>query len=247
MFKEFHKQTDATHAGFSIPSNEADWPKDWSTIFFKEYARAPLIPLPKPLPISQTLSDILTERSSRRSYDTEKMISLEDISSILSTSAGLKENSFSENNFNDSKRKYPSGGARYPLEIYLAAHKVKSLEPSIYHYNIKKHGLEKIFTQKELSACKDITSYPWANTAPLQIIITSCWDRSATKYKDLAYRLTLIEAGHLGQNICLTATSLNINSCPLLGFNNGKVDEILDIHHDDKEGSIYLFSLGYSK
>lgn len=249
MYKNFHKQTDATHAGIGIPKDLKKWPKDWTTVFYKEYPRMQQVSLPAAGPIQKGFEETLRSRTSIREYDEKTSLPLETLSSFLACAAGLKSDLLVKDKSDDDlrTRHYPSGGARYPLEIYLLAQRIEGLEKKIYHYNVKKHALEKLFTEKELEKCLDALSGRWKKTAPLHIIITSRWNRSAIKYKDLCYRLALLEAGHLGQNICLTGTALGLDSCPFVGFDNSKIDEALDIHHDDNEGSLYVFSMGFPK
>ena len=46
-----------------------------------------------------------------------------------------------------TRRAYPSGGARFPLEIYVFLFKCKDLVSGIYHYNVLDHSLEKILDE----------------------------------------------------------------------------------------------------
>ena len=36
----------------------------------------------------------------------------------------------------------PSGGARHPTEVYPVVLRVDGVEPGLYHYSVKNHGLE---------------------------------------------------------------------------------------------------------
>jgi len=47
-------------------------------------------------------------------------------------------------NWDETKRFYPSAGARYPLEIYPIIFSSSDLEQGIYHYNSRDHSLELI-------------------------------------------------------------------------------------------------------
>jgi len=62
------------------------------------------------------------------------------------------------------------------------------------------------------------------------------------KYGTKAYPFSLIEAGHMGQNILLTANDLGIGSCPIGGFIDETIAEVLDLTED--EIPIYTISLG---
>ena len=56
-------------------------------------------------------------------------------------------------------------------------------------------------------------------------------DRNRIKYYDRGYRFSLLEAGHLGQNICLLAEKRKLGSCPLGGYIDSEVDKLLDIQN----------------
>jgi len=79
-------------------------------------------------------------------------------------------------------------------------------------------------------------------SAPALIILTGVLSRSEVKYGCKAYSLSFIEAGYMGQNIQLVATELGIGSCPVSGFINDTIKEILDITED--EIPLFTISLG---
>ncbi|PJC45591.1 hypothetical protein CO037_00750, partial [Candidatus Pacearchaeota archaeon CG_4_9_14_0_2_um_filter_30_8] len=62
------------------------------------------------------------------------------------------------------------------------------------------------------------------------------------KYGLRAYPYSLIEAGHIGQNILLASSEIAIGACPVSGFVDKKVKEILDLI--ENEIPIYSISLG---
>ena len=63
--------------------------------------------------------------------------------------------------------------------------------------------------------------------------------RSRFKYGDRAYRFTLLEAGHVGQNLVLAATALGLAAVPIGGFFDRRVDAFLGID-GLHEASLYL-------
>ena len=52
-----------------------------------------------------------------------------------------------------------------------------------------------------------------------------------------------MEAGHVAQNVSLLSATLNIGCCNSVGFHNGRMNEVLDIEHED-EDSLYIALLG---
>lgn len=143
-----------------------------------------------------------------------------------------------------SVRMYPSGGARYPLELYfINFNKIEELKSGIYHYNVKNHSLELILSRISLEKVKN--SFTKINKKlvsknSLVLIITAVYGRTYVKYQELTYKLCLLEAGHLVQNILLVAESLNLNSCPISYLNEEKMASLLDINLNKE---IILYSL----
>lgn len=181
-------------------------------------------------------------RHSTRKFNINKELSFDEFSTLIHYSAGVKSaNKDADPNL--IRRFYPSGGARYPLEVYLGIQRVEGVKPGIYHYNIKDHLLENIGGKEWLDELSPALLYPWSRDAAVIFIIAAVWDRNFIKYKDRGYRIVLMETGHLTQNLALTAASLNIGCCTLVGFHNGKINEVLDVE-DSSESSLYMAVLG---
>ena len=71
------------------------------------------------------------------------------------------------------------------------------------------------------------------------VLVTGVFWRSRFKYGDRAYRFTLLEAGHVGQNVVLAATALGLASVPIGGFFDRRADAFLGID-GLHEASLYL-------
>jgi SagB-type dehydrogenase family enzyme len=82
-----------------------------------------------------------------------------------------------------------------------------------------------------------------ASSAPAIIFLTACWKRNYKKYGDFGYMLGMLEAGHMGQNILLAVTALDLNACPLRGFVDETVSRILDIDAAIEQ-PVYAIALG---
>jgi|SRR3989338_8579904 len=207
-----------------IPSNQELWPASWKKTDFKEYKRFPKIFLPSNFNIpNNTFSKVLSTRHSSQDFNLENKLSLNNISTLLKFSSGLKDNS--ERKF----RFYPSAGARYPIEIYLAARDVEGLESGVYHHNVKEHALEKILEEDGEDQLKNQIREEWAKEAQLTIIISSIFERSMLKYRERGYRLALLEAGMVIQNFYLISSALDLGCCALGNVLDDKLDEILDL------------------
>lgn len=242
--RKFHRQTDFDFPVGTPPTDPQYWPKEWMEIYHKEYPRFRKIELPKNFLDLGDLKNALVSRYSTREYDLQKNITIEELSTLLYYSAGVKPPYKNVHNETVIRRHYPSGGARYPLEVYLGIQRVGEIESGIYHYNVKDHNLETLTTDPEyLDSLKEGLLYPWSRDAAVIFLITAVWNRNMMKYRDRGYRIVLMEAGHLAQNLALTATALGIGCCNSVGFHNGRTNEVLDIENED-EDSLYMAVLG---
>jgi SagB-type dehydrogenase family enzyme len=203
----------------------------------KSYPWAPSIPLPRNWGNSGvTLEETISKRRSATQFD-GKQISIEQLSFILRFSAGITEET-------RALRAHPSGGALYPLELYVAALAVADLECGLYHYGVYEHVLEKIGTGKlREQLAESVSAENLVEASSAALIISGIFYRTEIKYGERGYRLMLLEAGHVGQNILLSATSRGVAAVPLGGFLDDEVNNILGLDGVE-ETAIYPILLG---
>jgi SagB-type dehydrogenase family enzyme len=109
----------------------------------------------------------------------------------------------------------PSGGARNPYEAYVYARSVDGLDPGFYHYSALDHTLARLGTNEMPLPSTLLNGQLWADDMPCVIVLFALLERTMWKYDDAnAYRVVLIEAGHIGQNIMLAATRHGLSACP---------------------------------
>lgn len=239
LSKRFHHQTTSLWRNEGLPE-EKDWPEEWKKTSFKTYPRFPQILLAEQSMLERPLGEILASRKTSRSFDKEALVSFKELSTILIQSAGIRTKDRSEVG---SKRSYPSGGRRYPLEIYVYAERVSELEPGIYHYNVRDNSLELLLQGESCVEFKKSFGYSWSKDASLFLLITSMWDRTFNKYRDFGYKLISMEAGHLTQNIQLVSEALNLSYASIAGFKEAELDKLLQLDSEN-ETSMYLSVIG---
>jgi SagB-type dehydrogenase family enzyme len=164
------------------------------------------------------------------------------LNKILYFSLGIKE---VQEDFNQTKRFYPSAGARYPIESYVIANNVNELEKGLYHYNIKNNELEMLLKNDLHINSSEIFGDEINKNNPNFIILTSVMSRTEVKYGVNAYRFSLLECGHIGQNIYLFSQKEKLGCCAIGGFDNNKLVNLLDLSNN--EIPLYCFSLGCYK
>ena len=82
--------------------------------------------------------------------------------------------------------------------------------------------------------------------APVNIIISMVYDRTASKYGFRAYRYALLDIGHVGMNIYLVSTALGLGTCAIGAFEDDLVNKLLDLD-TDHEFVILIYPVGYKK
>lgn len=142
------------------------------------------------------------------------------------------------------RRVVPSAGALFPLEIFFHARRVKNLATGLYHFN-PAHRLIELFRKgdqrKEFSG--SFIQTPLVAQAALIVFITAMFERSTFKYGDRGYRFSLIEAGHVAQNVNLVARGLGLASVNLGGFYERELDDFLSID-GITHSTIYAIAIG---
>jgi len=106
----------------------------------------------------------------------------------------------------------PSGGSLHPIEAYVLVQRVEGLKSGIYHYNAERHELEwmkKGIARRTLE--RNLGSQWWFASGAFLVLMTAVFGRTRWKYDfPRSYRAVLLEAGHLCQTFCLTATWLGL-------------------------------------
>jgi SagB-type dehydrogenase family enzyme len=206
----------------------------------KRYPQRPFVPLPAADLGPATLTDAIASRRSRRAFG-PRPLELTRLATLLHAAYGVNA---AIDGTPQALRTVPSGGALYPLELYVVNQRVLGLEPALFHYDPLRHGLEHL---RPLESSPGASLSPYAE--PLEesaavVAMTAMFWRSRFKYGARAYRFALMEAGHVGQNLVLAAAALGLDAVPLGGFFDRAVDAFLGVD-GIYEASIYLVPVGY--
>jgi SagB-type dehydrogenase family enzyme len=211
---------------------------------FKRIAAAAPIRLPAREIQADTFFETLHARRTHREFAKTAM-SLESVSNLLQTTWGVQgyveTNVFGKLPYKTS----PSGGARHPIEVYLVALRVKGLDRGIYHYQAKDNRLVKIpgkVSARRASAyCAD---QPYFGEAAALFVMTAVFARTMWKYgRARAYRVVLLETGHLGQTFCLTATRLGLAPFTTAALKDSLIEKDLGID-GISESVVYVTGVG---
>jgi SagB-type dehydrogenase family enzyme len=167
------------------------------------------------------LANALRKRHSTRSFDDQKPITLAELSQFLDGTVRVLSRSNATLDLDDgghTVRPYPSAGAAYELELYLAVNLCEGFARGFYHYDAGAHGLAPIdVASNELEALLAGAQYAMGAPAAPQILImiAARFGRMSWKYSSIAYALVLKDVGVLTQTLYLTASDMGLGGCAI--------------------------------
>jgi SagB-type dehydrogenase family enzyme len=193
---------------------------------------------------TDTFFETLHARRTHREFASGK-VSVENVSQLLQTTWGVQGYFHADVLGRLPYKTSPSGGARHPGEVYLMALRVEGLDRGIYHYQAKDNRLARLpgrATPRMASAyCAD-QSY-FAKAAAL-FIMTVVFARTMWKYgRARAYRVILLETGHLCQTFCLTATRLGLAPFSTAALRDSLIEKDLGLD-GISESVLYIAGVG---
>jgi SagB-type dehydrogenase family enzyme len=211
---------------------------------FKTIRGADTFRLPPHEIASDTFFETLHARRTHREFATGE-VSLGNISKLLQTTWGV-QGYFQSDVFGKLPYKTsPSGGARHPGEVYLMALRVEGLERGMYHYQARDNRLARLpgrATPRMASAyCAD---QPYCAKAAALFIMTAVFARTMWKYgRARAYRVVLLETGHLCQTFCLSATRLGLAPFSTAALKDSLIEKDLGLD-GISESVLYVAGVG---
>lgn len=175
---------------------------------------------------SQVLYELLNNRRSVRKF-TAQAIHKNQLEFILwSACSELKLSSHSDY----VSRTIPSAGGIYPISVYVFCLKVNGVESGIYRYNAQEHSLIHLnLSLPDKIEDYFITQHVDYHSSNVLIFLSAFPHLSLAKYGDRGYRYLLLEAGHIGQNICLAAVACGLSTTVLGGFEDDRLRNLLHL------------------
>ena len=139
----------------------------------------------------------------------------------------------------------PSGGARNPIEAYVLAWNVEGLQAGAYHYDSDTSELVDLGRKVSANDIPGLLAHQsYFAGAGAAVVMCPVFARSMWKYgHSRAYRMVLIDAGHLGQTFCLVATALGLAPFTTMAFSESALEELLGLD-GVRECPIYVAGVG---
>jgi SagB-type dehydrogenase family enzyme len=201
------------------------------------------LPPARAFPDSEFIRLLMTRRTHRRFSKEE--VTLEAVSQLLRLVWGVTGYLHSPIFGSLPTKTSPSGGARHPGEVYVMALRVKGLRAGLYHYHPAHHHLKTIST----NATRDrawlyCARQDYVGNAAALFLMTAIFRRSMWKYGHArAYRVVLLDAGHLCQTFLLVATWLGLAPFCTAALKDTLIEEDLGID-GIRESVLYVAGVG---
>lgn len=182
------------------------------------------------------LTKLLQSRKTTRSFDTTKSIPFNDFAYLLKNTFGCHGTADAADGVTMLKKGSPSGGGLHPTEIYPFVLRVEGLKPGIYHYSVENHALELIesieLDEAEILIDTFTAGQTFFHTAGALFIMAARFERNFWKYRNhlKAYRVLLLDAGHLSQTCYLQCAELNLGSFFTAAMNDINIEKRLQIN-----------------
>lgn len=237
--KEFMEKTKYKYAeesdqqkGLPQPPLELEWDEN-----------AVLIELPSTDKLEVTSMDLrkaIEARKSLRKY-ADIALSLDELSYLLWCTQGVKQVVSRPSTL----RTVPSAGARHAFETFLLINNVEGLKPGLYRYIAISHKLMEISTEAEIAqkvsdACNE---QEFIKNSAVTFIWTAIVDRMKWRYGERGYRYLHLDAGHVCQNLYLTAESIDSGVCAIGAYNDDEINKLLGLD-GESQFVIYAATVG---
>ncbi|MBY4891197.1 SagB/ThcOx family dehydrogenase [Rhodobacteraceae bacterium N5(2021)] len=190
-----------------------------------------VIPLPAPDALKspkRDLAEAMLERSTPQNL-VAPALTLTELATLLYSCAG-QNRSAEEAQADRPFRVVPSGGALYPLEVYVHCKDVTGLDAGIYHYDPLEHGLRLHVPGDQTERLSKIVVQPDLPVdTSVQVMFTMIPARLVLKYGNRGYRFALMEAGHAAQNAIIASRGMGYDALPVGGYRDEELERLLGI------------------
>ncbi|MGH8499887.1 MAG: putative peptide maturation dehydrogenase, partial [Methylococcales bacterium] len=170
---------------------------------YRRQENAATVALSKPK--NTAFNEILSKRKTCRNFDSDKIISAEDLATMLHRVWGAIGTLELAPGAVAVKKNSPAGGVLHATEAYVLVQRAEGLQPGIYHYLSMQHALEPlaIFSRQEMRELmyRCVAGQDWFQDVPVMVVMTARFDRLFWKYRrhTKAWRVVHLDVGHLSQ------------------------------------------------
>ena len=187
-------------------------------------------------------AEVLLARRTWRAFS-KAPVRFEALSQLLDLTFGVRHWAESEGGERVLLRTSPSAGACHPIEAYVIARSITGLPSGLYHYEADHHELALMrrgATAPQIE--RFLSGQWWYRTAAAVVLMTAVLPRVWTRYPYArAYRSVLLDAGHICQTFCLTATWLKLAPFCTMALADTRIERHLKI---DGVNEVLIYAAG---
>lgn len=232
-------------AGFAQQAGDAPAPE----AFAQRGDPARAVPLPRPA--AGALDEVLARRETHRLYDPARSLSCADLGAVLQRSLAAQAAAQMGGGLVALRKAVPSGGGLHPVEAYPLVARVDGLAPGWYHYRSGDHALAPLAPlaadQVRQLVVALTAGQAYYRDAPVVVFLALRFARHHWKYPRhaKAYRVMLLDAGHVGQAFALAAAERGLGAFFTAAINEADVDAALGLD-GVTEGAIAAMGCGHA-
>lgn len=189
-----------------------------------------LVELPDSVPLSLGLGATVARRRSTRTFTGDQM-TLRYLATVLRTAVGVTGRGGRAGEL--ALRATPSGGGLYPVDVHVAALRVKGLQRATYVFDPLKDVLWRTGDGSTVDVLLGAVAAPdevvmTSAATSLVLLIARPW-RGMRKYGPRAMRHVFLEAGAIAEHVNLAAAALGVGSVDSSSLYDDEVHEALGI------------------
>jgi SagB-type dehydrogenase family enzyme len=207
---------------------------------FKPYPGAPRLALPRVVSEpALPLAEVVRRRPASAGFAATPL-ALAQLGRLLHFANGVTDATQRERK-TGRMRAAPSAGALYAGEVYVVAERVRELPPGSYYYDVRQHALVQLERGALLPRAAQALERPAAVArAAALVLLSNVFGRYTWRYAKRGYRYALIDTGHIGENLRLSASSAGLREVPFADFHDDALNDLLGL--DGREEAVCALS-----
>ena len=178
---------------------------------------------------------LLDARTTCRNFDVSSLLPQAQFAQLLERAFGARGEVHAADDFDCLKKTSPSGGALHPTEAYLIVQRVEGIAPGLYHYRAGDHALQPLPPVDDLAkfAWTAVAGQQWFADAHVLVVLAPRFARNYWKYRNhaKAYRVTILDIGHLSQTLLLSATEMGLGAYITAAINEVDLERAFGLTH----------------
>ncbi len=190
--------------------------------------------------VSRSVEGAISQRVSTREFSSEPL-SEKRLSTLLHLGNGVRQ-VLKRDDTVRYQRNCPSSGNLGSVEVYPIVMNVEGVRPGIYHFDSLNNELGRLHEGQFRTWLRDeVLWQAELSAAAVALVLTCRFGHLARKYAIRSYRLGLLDAGHVSENIHLVATGLDLHVCATAGFVDSTLNKTLGLDGLDAASILILF------